>query len=615
MKRVKSASAAIAFLKEIGARNVREPSQTKSELCRRFSREEAIEILERWKDIDKVAGIGEEDFIDEMEYLNMTYERSIGVALTLDYDLYRAEFDICEKAKELFGRNILEYGCRNGIQSCFLGRLLPDSKILSIDDCELGLKHAERFRDGLGITNVEFRKESLATIPKDAKYDTVVMTQTLQRNNIAPGLPSAYLTLTEEAELIREQLADYVDRAIEHVADGGHLVFMDYAHFGAELLSLVVELASRGFRWLDGPSERGVLISLYEHRVMYYAPHVLFFEKVNGKVSEPEMGSLFISYMIDDESKKIPGVYLDEAAQAQLQQHAGEIVAGFSATFEYEEGSPDVVAGLVFKDIDEEGVYWREMQTPSEICVCKYTNTSKTWVSNDVWADAQSVIRDDPDLFWMLTGTYVSINRDKVTDFATIPNPGNDPEATKTFEAKVGGALDLMSKFQPVASNRDFPDIERKTRRPGEALDDLINKLDSRSGTDDDMPRLRLTKLDTSGRKRKKRAIQVTEEPGIDVNEPVPQDTSPVASVAETNVSAAAGLKLTYFAKSGRLNVEDQSSGSQWCATGKGVTVDGEKVDSSVGVRIGETGLSVETTDHEIRLRDGNCGYRFTIKL
>jgi len=40
-------SKTIAFLKEIGAKNVKSASQMKTELFRRFSREEAIEIHDR----------------------------------------------------------------------------------------------------------------------------------------------------------------------------------------------------------------------------------------------------------------------------------------------------------------------------------------------------------------------------------------------------------------------------------------------------------------------------------------------------------------------------------------------------------------------------------------
>ncbi len=615
MKKVKPESVSISFLKEIGARNVREPSQMRAELSRRFSREEADEIYERFDGVNKIARVEEADFIDEMEFLNKTYERSIGAALTLDYVIYRAEFDICEKAKVLFGHSILEYGCRNGIQSCFLGRLLPDSKILAIDDCDLGLKHAEKFRNELGIVNVEFRKESLESIPEDVKYDTVVMTQTFQRNNVVPIMPSSYLSLTEEAELIRSQLAGYIDRAIAHVADGGHLVFVDYAHFGAEVLSLVVELARHGFRWLDAPSDRGSIISVCDHRVMYYAPQVMFFEKVNGDVSESEMVSRFSSCMIARESEETPGVYIDEAGQAQLQRHAGEIVAGFSATFEYEEGDPDVVAGLAFKDIDEDGVYWREAQTFDKVFVCRYANRSESQVSDEVWSDARSAIRDNPDVFLTLTGTYGSVSRDTVTDFSTIPNPGHNSEAERTFDAKVRGAIDLMPNFQPSKPSNGIGKGRSYIKNPYATFDDLISKLDSKHQADDQHPRFRLTRIAAIERKRKKLSEQVKTEPKADVKKSVSNGALPGVSQLTPDVKSAAGLKLTYFAKTRRLNVEDQSTGSQWCATGNGVTVDGEKVDSSSLVRIGETGLSVETTDREIRLCDGNCGYRFTIKL
>lgn len=71
-------SKTIAFLKEIGAKNVKSASQMKTELCRRYSREEAFEIHDRWVDVDQVSSIDLEDYDEIMSFFNASYERSIG---------------------------------------------------------------------------------------------------------------------------------------------------------------------------------------------------------------------------------------------------------------------------------------------------------------------------------------------------------------------------------------------------------------------------------------------------------------------------------------------------------------------------------------------------------
>jgi len=620
-------SKTIAFLKEIGAKNVKSASQVKTELCRRFPREEAIEIYDRWVDVDQVSSIDPEDYNEIMSFFNASYERSIGAALALDYDLYRDAFSIYEKEQDLFGKRILEYGCRNGIQSCFLGRLLPESEVLAIDDYEGGLKHAEKLRDSRGISNVTFRKDSLDSILESEKYDTVVLTQTFQRKGISPGLPSSYMTLEEEAELLGKMYGDYLDAVIKHVADGGRIVFMDYAHFGSEMLALVQQLAKRGFRWLDKRSDRGTLVHLYKHRVLYYAPQVLFFEKDLNGIDAKNLRNCFLSCMIDAESSKLPGYYLHEAAQAQLAQHAGEMVAGFSASFEYEDDEKDMVAGVVYRDKSEKDTYWRELQTLKEIIVYKQTIRNLDSIISDIWADAHHVAADEPDTFFRLRGSYSEIERLEVKNFSTLPEVKKLTSVDKVVGESFGSNMSLLSKVMHAKPVGPIEMPYEKDKSPGDSFDDLISRLSSKYSSDqEDRFRIRLMDRGRGERKRKKRKVEhddgdsfeessspVVENEGADATPTVPEVKNHQPSDEHPHL-APLGLKITYFSKSGRLNIEDQESGSQWSVTQEGVMVDGETVDDSKGVQIGETGLKLQLTPSGILLKDDNCGYAFTLK-
>lgn len=621
-------SKTIAFLKEIGAKNVKSASQMKTELCRRYSREEAFEIHDRWVDVDRVSGIDPEDYDEIMSFFNASYERSIGAALVLDYDLYRDAFSIYEKGLDLFGKRILEYGCRNGIQSCFLGRLLPESEVLAIDDYEGGLKYAEKLRDSRGISNVTFRKDSLDSIPESEKYDTVVLTRTFQRKGISPGLPSSYMTLEEEAELLGGTYGDYLDAIVKHVADGGRLAFMDYAHFGSEMLALVQQLAKRGFRWLDERSERGALVHLYKHRVLYFAPQVLFFEKAPNPVDEQDLRTRFLSCMVSDESAKLPGYYLQEAAQAQLAEHAGEIVAGFSASFEYEDDEKDMVAGIAYRDKSEKDTYWRELQTQKEIIVYKQTIKNLDGIINDIWADAHHVAADEPDIFFRLRGSYSEIERLEVKDFSALPEVEEFTSVDKVVGESFGSNMSLLSNVMPAKPVGPVEMPQENDRSPGDSFDDLISRLSSKSSSKQE-DRLRIILMDRGRgeRKRKKHKVEHEDDGGPlgEVSSPVVEsenaDAAPAMSEFEKPQPAdehphlaLLGLKITYFSKSGRLNIEDQKSGLQWSVTQQGVMVDGEIVDASKDVQIGETGLKLRLTPSGILLKDENCGYAFTLK-
>ena len=80
-------------------------------------------------------------------------------------------------------------------------------------------------------------------------------------------------------------------------------------------------------------------------------------------------------------------------------------------------------------------------------------------------------------------------------------------------------------------------------------------------------------------------------------------------------VRVADALKLTFFSAKGRLNIEDQESGSQWNINANGVSIDGESKGHVTKMKIEGTSFSVTTSAVQIILSDDRCGYEFTIKL
>lgn len=90
-------------------------------------------------------------------------------------------------------------------------------------------------------------------------------------------------------------------------------------------------------------------------------------------------------------------------------------------------------------------------------------------------------------------------------------------------------------------------------------------------------------------------------------------EMSPEPAAGE--IPGAPALKLTFFAAKGRLNIEDQESGSQWNITANGVSVDGEAKGHVSKMKIEGTSFSVSTSQTQIVFSDDRCGYEFTIKL
>ena len=74
-------------------------------------------------------------------------------------------------------------------------------------------------------------------------------------------------------------------------------------------------------------------------------------------------------------------------------------------------------------------------------------------------------------------------------------------------------------------------------------------------------------------------------------------------------------FKLTFFAKKGRLNIENMDTGDQWSITASGVSVESEAKGHVQSMPIEGTGFTVTTSPTFIVLRDDRCGYEFTIRL
>ena len=95
------------------------------------------------------------------------------------YDLYRQFFawfiDFKNSHdKNLDGKKILDLGCDNGITTCFVANLYPNSEIIGVDKCKKGIKCAEEIAQKLGVKNVKFEAVDAKKVDKffkEEKFD------------------------------------------------------------------------------------------------------------------------------------------------------------------------------------------------------------------------------------------------------------------------------------------------------------------------------------------------------------------------------------------------------------------------------------------------------------
>ena len=160
--------------------------------------------------------------IDEKHKVNLTQDLDLAVALRKDkgngkiytvknkdlettmdfagyyYDLYRQFFawfiDFKNSYdKNLDGKKILDLGCDNGITTCFIANLYPNSEIIGVDKCKKGIKCAEEIAQKLGVENVKFEAVDAKKVDKffkEEKFDLVISNRSMLEITNLPKLKS-----------------------------------------------------------------------------------------------------------------------------------------------------------------------------------------------------------------------------------------------------------------------------------------------------------------------------------------------------------------------------------------------------------------------------------------
>ena len=124
-----------------------------AELAKRVGDDAAREILQ-WRSSPERRKATPEEISHEIEFLNGTFERSMAVALTVDYWFIKGALDCAEKYPEVFGTEIGIQGCGNGIYACYLAWRFPESRIVGYETSDLLVGHARKLASNLNLTNI-----------------------------------------------------------------------------------------------------------------------------------------------------------------------------------------------------------------------------------------------------------------------------------------------------------------------------------------------------------------------------------------------------------------------------------------------------------------------------
>lgn len=170
-----------AFLESLGMEPAKDSEEFSNQIHKKVDDEGAVgRFIDEWNDFHFSNAEYPEDHLYTIQNRDPQISMVVSAVFDWNYLVYMCDFILAHK--ELFGKNILDAGCGNGILSVFLAAVFPDSQITAVDWNPYALKTAEWLLKKLDISNVELRNADAAEI-KGETFDTVFSSRTLIDND------------------------------------------------------------------------------------------------------------------------------------------------------------------------------------------------------------------------------------------------------------------------------------------------------------------------------------------------------------------------------------------------------------------------------------------------
>lgn len=278
-----------------------------------------------WEVLNCIADRGDGDEKKDFYALkNRDLKLSLGISGAFDSDVLRKACNWIASHADLFVGDILEVGCDCGIMSCFLAKLIPSSRIVSIDRCADAIKIAKELADMQGIKNIEFRSCALSDITE--KFDTVFSMRTMHENTSADFKEDIMYGFYEQAELCEKSLLPYASTIRSCLADHGRLVSFERCERTSLLLG-----------WISALLEMGIVIDTnnYEEVHCFELSHNSTFQAFSANVQQTD-GIFLINLFVD-----AIGKYVD-FSQPQYWAWDAKIL--------YDLKSADLIEGYIIED-------------------------------------------------------------------------------------------------------------------------------------------------------------------------------------------------------------------------------------------------------------------------
>ncbi len=233
----------LEHVKRLKLRQFKNPFEMTKEFGKIYGRNREKEIA------DLCNSFNQPDF-----YLRKDADYDLAMFFSGAYDFNHIQV-VCNwiyENRTYFGDTILEIGCDCGFITTFLGGLLPEKKILSIDRNPTAIKVAKKNCEKFGITNVDFECCDVKDIC-GRSFDTVLSIRTMHQNYDYDE--DTFQELVPYAAKFTEQLDCYAEILSKLLKKSGNLISIERADRNALMLGWITAISDSNLK----PDYKGML--------------------------------------------------------------------------------------------------------------------------------------------------------------------------------------------------------------------------------------------------------------------------------------------------------------------------------------------------------------------
>lgn len=176
----------------------------------------AFDAIEMKKDIDHVN--------DRYDFIHSDFDFSMLMTCFQDADIIRNTCAWLNSIRKQFGKTVLDIGCGNGIITCFLASILPESTFLAVDASANAITIAKEIRSRLGLENIVFMNSDYTKLA-GKQFDTVLALRVLDENCSLEKC--RFQAFSEQLETRKKQYNTQLNLLSDLVAPAGNLIIMD----------------------------------------------------------------------------------------------------------------------------------------------------------------------------------------------------------------------------------------------------------------------------------------------------------------------------------------------------------------------------------------------------